>query len=106
MAPSNRVHKVKVVKMECRGTLLFLLKEVGDEIYSLMRFIILSCKVELKPDKLMRETNKDQIQLDAEGKIIGKDGLACKAYKIVHSQEKNDEFLKLKGESVMKLCKP
>lgn len=75
-----------------------LIKEVGDDIYSLMRFIILSCKVQLKPDKLMRESEKNTVQLDANGKVIQKGSLSCRAYKVVHSQEKNDEFLKLKGE--------
>jgi ubiquitin-conjugating enzyme E2 Q len=78
-----------------------LIKDVGDDIYSLMRFIVLSCKVQLKPDKLLRDTNKETVQLDAQGKIIEKGALLCKAYKVIHSQEKNDEFLKLKGESGM-----
>jgi ubiquitin-protein ligase len=80
---------------------LELIKEIGHDMYSLMRFVILSCKFELRPDKLMRDVNKEQLRLDGKGKVIkGSIGLVeCKAYKVVHTQQKNEEFLKLKGEN-------
>ncbi len=76
-----------------------LIKEVGDDVYALMRFIILSCKVQLVPDKLMRNANSDKVMLDSNGKVIKEGALNCKAYKVIHPHYKNEEFTKLKGEN-------
>jgi ubiquitin-protein ligase len=98
------LNKIKINKFLEAADLLYddqeLLKEFGEDIYSLMRFIVLSCKVELKPDKLMREDDdKQQVKLNAQGKVIAASTLSCKAYKVVHAQDKNEEFLKLKGNA-------
>jgi ubiquitin-conjugating enzyme E2 Q len=73
-----------------------IVKEYGDDIYSLIRFIITSCKIDISPDSELLNDN-DTI-VNADGSLVKKGiGKNVKIYKINHPIDKEDEFKKMLG---------